>query len=366
MHAPRSPELTEFNHVVSFLDDHLRKEAGWSIAKEYPTAITPNNIHNMSIIKDNDQVVAHALIKPLVVKSPHAIFKIAAIGSVVTSPDHRNHGFSTQNIEKCLELAQKQDCDLAILWTDQFDFYRKLGFELAGFEQTYMINQSFEVKNKKLRFIKDNKVDPAAIQKLYSQHTVHAIRTNEEIASFLRIPQCHLYTAWNEYNQIVAYAAEGKGIDLTNYIHEWGGQVEALIDLFSYIHSEKQKSNQNLIVMCPSHSTNLKKHLSEVTQTNHLGYLGMIKPVNTEQFLNKIKKAFRSEGLEQIVFEKRENSIVFGYGADIYTLDNEKDLAQMIFGPTQINNMEFIKKETREKLATLLPLPLWIWGWDSI
>lgn len=364
MNQPRAPEPHEFNQVVSFLNDYLRKDAAWSIATEYPSSISPNNIHNMSIITDGQQIVSHALLKPLITKTPFAIYKIAAIGSVVTSPDHRNQGHSSHNIQKCLQLAEKQDCDLAILWTDQFDFYKKLGFELAGFEETYILNRPYDIKNKKLRFVKDNKVDPAAIQKLYSQHSVHALRTNDEISQFLKIPQCHLYTAWNEYNQIVAYAAEGKGIDLTNYVHEWGGQVDALIDLFSYILEQNQY--HPLTVMCPQHASNLKKHLLDYTNLNHTGFLGMLKPINTDQFLNKIKKAFRAEGLEQIVFEKRDHAIVFGYGSDIYTLDNESDLPKLIFGPSLVSSMEFIKPETREKLAKLLPLPLWVWGWDSI
>lgn len=364
MNQPRVPESREFEQVVSFLNDNLRKDADWSIAKEYPTSISPNNIHNMSIITEGQKIISHALLKPLIIKTPFAIFKVGAIGSVVTSPEHRNNGYSTHNIENCLEHAAKQECDLAILWTDQFDFYRKMGFELAGYEQTYVLNRAYDIKNKKLRFIKDNKVDPAAIQKLYSQHTVHAIRTNDEISQFLKIPQCHLYTAWNEYNQIVAYAAEGKGVDLTNYIHEWGGQVDALIDLFAFILEQNQF--RPLTIMCPNHSSNLKKHLAEHTHIGHLGFLGMLKPINTEQLLNKVKKAFRAEGLEHIVFEKNQHNIVFGYGNDIYTLDKESDLPTLLFGPSSVNDMDFIKKETREKLSKLLPLPIWIWGWDSI
>ena len=48
---------------------------------------------------------------------------------------------------------------------------------------------------------------------------------------------------------------EGKGADLINYIHEWSGQVEALLDLFQYIRKQK---NQAITIMTPAHSQNLR------------------------------------------------------------------------------------------------------------
>lgn len=363
MQGPRSPEAHEFLNVVEFLDQNLRQENSWTITSEYPTALSTNNIHNMSIITEDEKVVSHAVLKPIIVKTPFCIFKVGAIGSVVTDPDHRNQGLSTKNIENCIEMAKKQDCDMVILWTNQFDFYRKFGFELAGYEETYVLDTPRPIKNKTLRIINDNKVDPSAILKLFSQHTVNSVRTIEDVRNFLKIPNSNLYTAWNEHNQLVAYAAEGKGADLANYVHEWAGNVNDLMDVFSFMQA---KNNLPLTVMVPTHSTNLRLKLQEVCASSHQGYLGMIKIINDDSLLNKVKKAFRAEGLEQIVLEKHPDNIVFGYGPDLYTIKNETDLVQLLFGPLQTKHLDFMKVETQEKLATLLPLPLWIWGWDSI
>ena len=118
--------------------------------------------------------------------------------------------------------------------------------------------------------------------------------------------------------------------------------------------------------MVPAHSYNLKKHLETMTNTSHQGFLGMIKFVNLDSVLNKVKKAFRAEGFEHIVLEKQDDQIVFGYGTDLYTIKNESDLTRLLFGPLKTTDLDFMKPETQLKLATLLPLPLWIWGWDSI
>jgi hypothetical protein len=118
--------------------------------------------------------------------------------------------------------------------------------------------------------------------------------------------------------------------------------------------------------MTPYHSKNLHQKLKPFSSFTHEGYLGMLKFIQTDQVLTKIKKSFRSEGFENFVLEKQINSFVFGFGTDLYTLEKETDLIQLLFGPLDVKTLDFMSAETQEKLSQLLPLPLWIWGWDSI
>lgn len=363
MHKPRSPEAHELQKVVSFLNDHLRQNTQWNINQEYPTALTPQNAHNMSIIEENEQIVSHAVIKPIITKTPQAIFRIGAIGSVVTHPDYRNQGLSSQNLQNCLTKATAQNCDLVVLWTDKFDYYRKFGFELAGMEYSYEFNQAQPIENKEARFVKGSQVDPNAILKLYNQHTVNSVRTADEVAKFMKIPNSNIYTLWSPQNQLLAYSIEGKGADLTNYIHEWGGSVQALIDLWSFM---VRTENKTYRIIVPQHSQNLRRRLMAISPTQHEGFLGMIRIQDFNSISQKIKKAFRAEGLDQFVLEKQHGEVVIGYGSDLYTLNNESDLVRILFGPITTSQLNFMKTETQEILAKVLPMPLWIWGWDSI
>lgn len=363
MQGPRSPEAHELTKLVDFLNNNLRENNSWPISSEYPTALSVSNIHNMSIITEDEKIVSHALLKTLIIKTPYAIFKVGAIGSVVTAPEYRQQGLSRKNIENCIDLAYKQECDFVILWTDQFDFYRKFGFELAGYDYSYVVDQALPIQDKTLRFINGNNVDPAALQKIYSQHTVQAVRNTEDFRQFLKIPNSNLYTAWSPDNRLMAYAVEGKGVDLVNYVHEWGGQVDALSDLLHHIYAIKQSP---LTIMTPHHSQNLHRKLDSQNIFKHLGYLGMIKLISVDQLLTKVKKAFRAEGFENIVLEKQGSSFLLGFGTDLYTLEKEGDLVQLLFGPLEMGNLSFMTTEAQNKFAKLLPLPLWIWGWDSI
>lgn len=364
MEEPRQPNQNEYNNVLNFLNDKLRENTSWSIAHEYPTALTPTNVHNMRIITgENETILAHAVLKPIIIRTPHIIYKAGAIGSVVTSPEHRNKGYSTKIINECTRLALEQQCDIAILWTDKFDFYRKFGYELAGTEYSFLIEENFTVPNMPLKFKNDNKVSAESIFRLYQNHSVNTIRTVEEIKKYMHIPKSNVYTAWDLNGQLVAYAVEGKGADLNGYIHEWGGSVPNLMALLSYIRKEK---NAPITVIVPKHSENFISHLKEKSAFMNQGFLGMIKIVNFDQLANKIKRAFRAEGVADIVLERQNNYFIFGIGKDFCTINNEMDLTQILFGPINYEELNVFTKETIETLNKILPLKFWIWGWDSI
>lgn len=363
MDGPRSPSEVELPLVLDFLNKTLRNETNWSIAAEYPTAFSSNNLHNMRIIADEGHVLSHAVLKPLIIKSPHVIYKVGAIGSVVTDDQHRGRGLSTKIIGDCLKSATEQSCDIAILWTDLFDFYRRMNFELAGSEVSFVIEENFDVPVSDLRFSTDSKVSPDAIYRLYSKHSVNSVRTIEETRKFLSIPQTKVYTAWESNGQLAAYAIEGKGIDLGGYIHEWGGAVSKLMALFSFIRTYK---NQPYTIICPRHATNLIENLKQKPVTLNQGFLGMIKLINFDQLSAKIKRAFRAEGVADIVLERHPGYFVFGVGQDLYTINNESDMVRLLFGPVDFKALGIFKDETVQKLTKILPLDLWVWGWDSI
>lgn len=361
MEGPRPPHQSEYKRVLDFLDQQLRSEQTWSIADEYPTALTPSNIHNMRIIADDEKVLSHAVIKPLILKTPNCILKVAAIGSVVTEEAHRNQGLSRQILETCLEEASKQDCDLAILWTNLHDFYRKLGFELAGTEISFLIENEFQAPSNEYKFLKSNQVSPESIYRVYQQHTVTSFRSIEDVRKFMKIPQTQIYTAWDKSGQLAAYAVEGKGVDLTGYIHEWGGNVTALISLLSYIRKERQAA---LTIIVPQQSENLILNLQKHNFAANRGFLGMIKIIQHNSFFGKIKKGARALGLNDIVLEKNNDEFVFGFGQDLIATNDERALIRVLLGPSP--EIDSFSDATRTKMKRILPLPFWLWGWDSV
>lgn len=369
MEGPRAPAPEEYKQILDFLKLQLRSQYDWSVAKEYPLALSPANLDNIRIIKNGESVLSHAVVRPHLIKTPLGLFKVGMIGSVVTDNQHRNQGLSHQILQSCLQAARDQACDIAILWTDLYDFYRKLGFELAGNEVSLLIDQELNLQKQdrpydlELKFSKSNRISPEALLRIYNHHTVCTLRTSEDFQKYLEIPNSRLYTAWDEKGILQAYCVEGKGADLDGYIHEWGGSVSKLIPLIAHIRREQKRP---ITLIAPSHSGNLIRSLKSMGVREAQGYLGMIKILNFNQVANKIKRCARSLGHADFVFDQREGKYFFGRADKLYNTDSESDLVKLIFGPNKPSELHSFDDKTKDLLNMIFPISMWIWGWDSI
>lgn len=359
---PIVPSERDYPMVINFLNRNLRPGAEWSIVNEYPTALSESQLHNMRVIIENGQIVSHAVFRPMIVKTPVGVFKVAGIGSVVTSPDHRGQGHSTQILEACLEAATAADCDFAILWTDLFDFYRRMDFELAGTEVTVVLDREVG-PTAGWKYLVSSKVAPDALVRVFQQHSVSSHRSKEDVRLMLSIPNSTVVTAWEPNGRLAAYAVVGKGADLNGYIHEWGGSVSALLGLFSHLRNTLKR---DLRLIAPSHATGILSRLKESGCPEHRGYLGMVRILKTESVFSKIKRHARAIGLSELILEEENGSFKFGHQNQIYSTESKRDLVQLLFGPESPSQLGKFDHSTAKILDRVLPIPFWIWGWDSV
>jgi len=363
MLTPRPPREDEKSDLIQFLTTQLRPNVQWTIADEYPSAVALNNFHNIRLIRDGENILSAAVMKPMVIKTLAGLFRVSAIGSVVTTPPQRGQGLSHQVLTECLKAATATGGDLAILWTSLYDFYRKIGFEVAGREVSVVLNAALPVTAPELRFEKTPLVDPQALLRLYSQHTCGVVRTLEDFRKFLKIPNTRIFTAWGTDNQLKAFLVEGKGVDLQGYIHEWGGDVDSLISLMAFAQKETTGA---LTLLSPAHAENLIQKLESFGCRKFDGILGMIRILNPINFMLKIKKYFLSLGIENVIFEYRDDHYYMGHQSEIFKTDSGGDVIRLVFGPQKASELYPFKGEVKEIFETAFPLPLWVWGWDSV
>ena len=57
----------------------------------------------------------------------HAV-ELAGIGSVATHPDYRGHGLASRLVSDAIEEAQRRQCPIGLLFTQQFSLYERLGW----------------------------------------------------------------------------------------------------------------------------------------------------------------------------------------------------------------------------------------------
>ncbi len=363
MDGPRRPLPTEWNQVVDFFNDNLRFDQSWKIDQEYPLAIHSKNLNNIRVLSINNELMSGAVMKMHIMKCSMGLFKVAAIGSVVTAPEHRNKGYSHEVLKDCLQAAEEQVCDFALLWSNLYDFYRKVGFELAGSEVSLVIDKEMNAENPEVKILETNKIAPEALLKLYNFHTTGTIRTVEDIKAYLKIPNTRFYTAWDKGNQLLAYAVEGKGADLNGYIHEWGGMVSHLVPLFSHI---RKAQGRTITVIAPNNSSNLIRSMKPYCSTVNHGFLGMIKLLNYDNFFQKAIRYSRNLGVDGFIVHKDGDTFLIGCKDKIYQTTDEKDIVRIIFGPMNEVDYKNFDQETQTVLKQLFPIPFWAWGWDSV
>lgn len=364
MQDPRSIEQKEMSKLVEFLDLELRRNNGWSITEEYPTTFTKNNCRNIFIIEEEDQLLSHAAIRYIILKTPQAVFKIAAIGSVVTSSEHRRKGYSHKILDLCVENARKEKADFAILWSDLHSFYEKLGFQMAGTEHSFLIDDFLPSSETDFIYREGANISAEALLKCYNRHTVTSARTVEDIRKYLKIPNSHVYTAWSKQNQLLAYAIEGKGADLKGYVHEWGGDVSKVVALLNYMRKD-HKEPLNLI--CGSHSQGLIRHLHQIGVKSVEGSLGMIKLLNTDGLIQKVNRLARSLGQKDFLLERTiDDRFHLKVGNVSCEIQRESQLTQLLFGPIPPAFWSNFSASNQETLKKIFPLHLWVWGWDSV
>lgn len=354
----------DLNQVLDFLNLQLRADYNWSIEKEYPLTFYPDKLSHLAVIKDQERIISHAACKYLLIQTSFGLFKVAAIGSVITDPQYRDRGFSRKLINSLTQHALNQGCDFAVLWTDLYSFYQKMNFELAGYEISFSINQELDVSKQNLKFLKTAKVDPNAISRLYKKHTINSARPIENIKRCLDIPNSRVYTAWDSHNQLKSYAIEGRGADLNGCIHEWGGDLKYILPLLSEMYRSEGKA---LNLMTSHHTKKLNKTLIDMGLKKREGFLGMIKMLDTKALFFKIHRYARQLGIDNLVLEKNEDGYFYlGIGTNVFRTSSERDFTKIIFGPAEMHLIQGVDPTTKNILQNLLPIPMWIWGWDSI
>ncbi len=358
-------KASEWPEINDFLVKNLRPQSSWSLRDEYPLAFSETNMKNVHLIRDQEKIIAHAVIEPMIIKTPYHLFKVALIGSVVTDPEHRGQGLSKKIIQECLQSAHDQSCDFAILWTDLYNFYAQMGFELAGHEVALHFGKNFKGHIKpQLKILETNKVSAEALLKVYNKHSLKSIRSLTDLQKYLSIPQSQLLTAWNQLtNEIEAYCVIGKGADFYNYIHEWGGQVSSVLSLIQH---KWQQSQGELTLITPPQCTNMIRQAQAQGAEKTTGILGMIKMINPVSFCKKIKKGARHQGYSDFIFDYHEGRYYFGNTDEVYKTDSDQDIIRMTFGPMSLDVMHPFHPSVEATLKEIFPLPFWVWGWDSI
>lgn len=331
--------------ILSFLDSENNKAGSTSAQEEYPSLFKAVPGGESLFIREGGDIVSHVAILEREFQHPMVRMKIGLIGSVVTHSKYRGRGFATELIQHaCVEL-KKRGCLIALLWSDQTDFYLPLGFYRAGREQDIRFSSQFKMGNSGVVRPMDFMKDAHLIWRLYQKQNCRLDRSLEEQKKLLKIPNTKVFVTEKE-GKLSSYIVINKGADFTDFIHEWGGEPSEVQRNIAYCQRECFPENPLTLIAPAEYDISILKQMAEEKWD---GVLGLIKVLDKNVLLSTYMNYLKTKKIEH-VWSRERDSILFSDSE--FSIVTEADVVQLVFG--------------NEAKNTHPTLPVFLWGFDSI
>lgn len=292
--------------------------------------IKEENLENCHILLDEQRkLVAHIGVRPVTLHYSGHETNVIFLGGIVTLQKYQGKGHFKQLYEYVVQKYEN-DYSLTILWSDQAQFYHKLGYRPFGLTAVLGEKAITPSDIEKSDFHKVNKLNFKKLVQLYEdsyKNVISVKRSNTEWNDMEKITSTQIYIKGSK-EEVESYLFFEKGQDLKGIIHEC-----------SFVNNQNELLKfDGLQFLTPF----------KVTESNFYIHLAYGKILNHElfcKFINNISPA------------SLKLSYTGSYRLQIngqYFKVNEEDLLQVLFGPQQA-----------VEIAGLLP-PIYISGADSI
>jgi len=361
----------ECSEALALMANVLRE--GEAFEAEYPLVFGAGSKGRVIVVEEEGVVrsTCAVLIRELI--TPNASLRVGMIGSVSTDPDHRGRGLATSAIEAAEEYFTEQGCIFSLLWADSEEFYLKRGYQRIGSEIDFAIGLE-QLKSlpscENVRIFTED--DLQQVHSLYTRHPERVGRQVSETASLLGTPGMEVLVN-EDAGQIVAYACVGRGGDMANVIHEWGGEPKSL---GACIHAHMKRramkgDSSDLYLIAPSSAVDLRDYLSAVGATSAPGVLGLGKLLDLNRLAELYSWFLGPDGGVRVDQRPSEVSPDGEAGLRIEgpttaLLLSANDAFRALFSPACDNtDLDFLRKELGLELEGL-PITPFVWGLDSI
>jgi hypothetical protein len=222
--------------ILGWLDAGLRGGRPGALLAEYPGTLG----HAASLharMRVGGRPASHALGRFVRTRARGRSIAAGMIGSVYTDPLWRNRGFAHACVRSCTEKLAAGGALVIALWSDLDELYAPLGFRRAATEWIY------ELEERKCRVAAAQRTaafevaaaqagDWSALEAMYAAKSVRADRRPGSLAELAAAPACTTLVA-RRGGVPVAYASLGRGDDFAGFIHEWAGDGDGVLACFT-------------------------------------------------------------------------------------------------------------------------------------
>jgi len=220
---------------MEWLGAGLRPDRPGRLPREYPLVFSRSSSAIPIVAWKNEGPVSHATLWPVSFRIGSHLLRVALVSHVYTDPNHLREGLASEVVSAAIELARQAPCGLVLLWSDLERLYHPLGFERAGEESLIVLDRpSLDRASASLETPYDLHVETARpedwgeIEQLRGSRTCQLELPPGAIREMRDTPDLDVQVARGPHG-VEAFAMRGRGDDLQEVIHEWGGRPEAAI-----------------------------------------------------------------------------------------------------------------------------------------
>ncbi len=222
----------------SLLSESFKVPAGQSFYDDFPVWQSTYDTYKLRVVAKDEsgRVIAGGGVRITDIHAPSGALPVAIIGAICTAQNFRGKGFGSRIVQFLIQWAETRKVAGIFLWGSEINLYGRLGFSACG--------RQYKILAKDLVFRADSgsSVSVSSEVRLGFNHSIFELMRRRSTGIVLRSRDekwlgAHQNTEWVSLwskSQCLAYLAIGRGIDLHETIHEWGGTSDSLQKLLQH------------------------------------------------------------------------------------------------------------------------------------
>ncbi|MCA9510927.1 MAG: GNAT family N-acetyltransferase [Myxococcales bacterium] len=355
--------------MIAWLGDGLRPGRPGALERESPLAFDPRAPERHRVAWIGEQPAAHALAMPVRAVAGHARLPLGLIGSVYADPAHRGRGLARACIEDAVSFLRGDGACAVLLWSDLDDFYAPLGFSPVGRDWLDVCDAAAIARAMRApraaRVGAPSSVHLPALEALARGRAARIERPSFALARMAAADGCELVAAFAPDGAPTAFAACGRGDDFHDVVHDWAGAPDGVLACLDAL----ARTRAAIGLLSPpgeqpaSAPEGVVARLRGAGATTVPRSLALARLIDAERLWEAAAHAHPA--LRALRVDTRDAHVRLHSRAGTTSLDAPAFLRLVLGGLATAPPIAATDAE-RVALAAALPLPLYVWGFDSI
>ncbi len=386
--------------VLDWLTDGLRADRPGRLEREYPLVLDPMRDARHFTLFQQERPLAHCVLWPRAFPLRGARLRTALLSLVFSDPAARGRGHARRVVRAAVEHArQSAECGLVLLWSEADALYAREGFEPGGSEALLVLDDA-TLERALERWHSDppdlsgsgapasstavrpaRPRDLAAIARLRSRRAVGTSLTEVDLRCLGDLPDLEIRVA-HRGDRVVAFAMRGRGDDLQEVIHDWGGETEGVIRCARALLGERGPGAR-LCLLAPPIRSQTVWCLRQAGARRIPRPLAWIRLASLDALRADLSRVRGAEALNGLVEGEQRDTAAPCFHWPMRPERGriaQSELLELLFGPAgafsprvagsdRSTSSEHARRASLgdpDTLEPALPLPLFVWGLESI